>query len=103
MSTDDPWVPLCEGSIYELPIASPPTVRALYTRAVKGLWPALLVYIVTWSGCRSNGAIGAPCSADKDCSAGLSCVGDLPGGYCTRDCSQSDCGEGATCAAISGA
>jgi hypothetical protein len=46
----------------------------------------------------STGTIGAECRAHDDCSSGLFCKKDEPGGQCVKKCSSSvDCGPGAVC------
>jgi hypothetical protein len=37
------------------------------------------------------------------CTAPLTCLAALPGGYCTADCSSAACGDGQTCGEINGA
>jgi len=44
---------------------------------------------------RPDGAftLGGGCASDLDCSAGLACLGDWPGGFCTRSCTgDAECG-----------
>lgn len=39
--------------------------------------------------------VGGPCQVNEDCQEGFSCLTDAPGGYCTRECSNSEqCGSG---------
>jgi hypothetical protein len=42
------------------------------------------------------GSLGAPCERDADCDGGV-CITDLPGGYCSSDCENTDCPEGGSC------
>jgi hypothetical protein len=53
------------------------------------------------AGCA--GGVGGGCHGDKECAPGLSCVGDLPGGYCTKDCSTVDCDPGSICSQVASA
>lgn len=41
--------------------------------------------------------VGAPCDATRPCGAGLMCETTFPGGYCTADCTSTECSEGAIC------
>jgi len=50
------------------------------------------------AGAASNSPIGGPCGGDGDCSSGLTCEKDDPGGQCVKKCATSaDCGSGAVC------
>jgi serine protease len=41
--------------------------------------------------------VGVACTGDPQCNGGT-CITDLPGGYCTLDCTDSgECPSGATC------
>ncbi len=44
----------------------------------------------------STSSIGAACDADGDCGNGGVCLG-LPGGYCSLECSATECPGGASC------
>src|SRR5262245_49750278 len=44
------------------------------------------------------GGLGQACSTDQNCDPGGFCeVKVVPGGYCTRGCTDSDCGTGGVC------
>ncbi len=63
----------------------------------------LLAGVLGLSACGGRGAVGDPCTANKDCSGGLGCGADpFPGGYCTVDCSAQSCPSG-VCTPIAGA
>lgn len=64
------------------------------------------------SGDMATVHVGAPCAGNSECgNAGLFCARsfwdgqssrwvNVPGGYCTMDCSNSSCPAGSTCATI---
>lgn len=45
----------------------------------------------------SGPPIGATCTTDADCGAGRSCDTDVPGGYCSLECSSTPCPSGSAC------
>src|SRR5688572_10139378 len=47
---------------------------------------------------------GAPCTTESDCVGGTACIADMrfPGGYCTADCSMTECAEGTRCVPVVG-
>jgi hypothetical protein len=60
---------------------------------------ALLLWMVSCgSGDPARHDLGGSCVADTDCRVGLVCVGDDPGGQCTRFCTgDTECGAGNLC------
>src|SRR5689334_13687399 len=59
-----------------------------------------IILLAAGEGCGgvAKNPIGASCSADSDCSSGLRCITDDPGGQCTKTCAtDGDCGVGAVC------
>jgi hypothetical protein len=74
---------------------------------LKGVvWLAALAWAATaGAGCRHGpkpGAAGSACSEGEECRAGLSCLVDLPGGYCTTECPDGTCPVGTSCRDLSG-
>jgi hypothetical protein len=59
------------------------------------------ILLVALVGCSSGSArqgLGGACGGDTDCQVGLFCVGDDPGGQCTKSCSgDGQCGAGNIC------
>ncbi len=41
--------------------------------------------------------VGTSCSGSMPCSAGLTCLADFPGGYCTSLCESASCPSGSVC------
>lgn len=39
---------------------------------------------------QTSGEIGAKCANENECALGLKCVNQIPGGFCTRECSAED-------------
>ena len=51
----------------------------------------------------SGHAVGARCTADKDCAKRCLTGGEFPDGYCSQTCtSAQDCPGGSVCIAVSG-
>src|SRR6185369_11983535 len=72
-------------------------------------WAGIFAFVAAISGCQSaahvdTSGVGAPCAADMDCHAGLTCFLGPPGarpwvdGYCTRACTIDDCPGTSRCA-----
>lgn len=60
----------------------------------------LAVAVLTLSACGGT-AVGRACTADADCDAGQICYTSLPGGFCSKGCSESgsttECPGGTVC------
>lgn len=65
-------------------------------------WLFLCVSLL-FAACESGGGVGAACKTDKNCASGLGCANEpFPDGYCTQDCSASECGDGQVCTFVAG-
>jgi hypothetical protein len=65
------------------------------TRALAGV---AAVGLLLACGTKTRQDLGGACASDLDCRVGLMCIGDDPGGQCTKTCAgDGDCGNGALC------
>ena len=74
----------------------------------RGPKTALLALLLTAAGCGAPAgnpgnvepmAVGAACANDDECRDELTCVTELPGGFCTMRCER-DCPEGSWCSQV---
>jgi hypothetical protein len=73
------------------------------TRRAFGLILSCGLFALGLGGCHGAGSVGSACKVNGDCHSPLSCVPDFPGGYCTTECSDTDCPADEVCGQLGGA
>ena len=55
----------------------------------------LLSLVLFLASCRNT--VGADCQRDADCGGETFCATNMPGGYCSYDCTRGNCPTGSQC------